>query len=290
MPAEIPLSLANGIISTVTSYDAALRLSQQAEKMRKPARFHCKVDTGLHRLGFSMDEAATEIERLLRLPAVCFEGLYSHLQRRSNEHDLLQAKRLSRVRDELEARGIAVPMLHLLDSIGMWRYPGYQFDAVRDAAFLLGHTPHDYPRPENIRFSLSIKTRVVRVFEAEAGECLGYDSEHPLKRSTRVATLCIGYADGYPRAMSQVGEVEIHGKRAKVLGVVCMDLTMVDVTDIPEAAVDDIVTVLGGSIGIWDYTGFFGGYNNEAMSLLTRRVPRVYIRGGNIIDVVGYLP
>lgn len=181
-------------------------------------------------------------------------------------------------------------MLHLLDSIGMWRYPEYQFDAVRDAAFLLGHTPRDYQRPERIRFSLSLKTRIVRVHDAEAGECLGYDADHPLEKRTRVATLCAGYADGYPRAMSFVGQVEVRGKRAAVLGVVCMDLVMVDVTGIPEAAVGDVVTLLGGSIGIWEYSGFSGGYNNDYMSMLSRRVPRVYIKGGEVIDIAGYLP
>ncbi|MCL1965077.1 MAG: alanine racemase [Firmicutes bacterium] len=290
MPPEIPLALSYGIVSTVSSYEGARLLSERAAQAGQTARFHCKVDTGLHRLGFSLEEATDAIARLLRLPAIRFEGLYSHLQRRSTAFDRLQAKRLVRIRDELTARGVMVPMLHLLDSIGMWRYPEYQFDAVRGAAFLFGYTPQDYPRPENIQFALSLKTRIVRIHDAQAGECLGYGCEHPLKRHTRAATLCIGYADGYPRAMSHVGEAEVHGRRAKVIGVVCMDLVMVDVTDIPEARVGDIVTMLGGSIGIFEYAGFSGGYHNEYISLLSRRVPRVYVKAGKPIDIEGYLP
>ena len=290
MPAEIPLALSHGIVFTLSSFESAQRLSQQAQEMGKTARIHCKVDTGLHRLGFSTEEAATEIQRSLCLPALRFEGLFSHLQRRSPDHDRLQAQRLLQVRDALREKGIIVPMLHLADSIAMWRYPGFQFDAVRDAAFIIGHTPKDYPRPENLRFSLSFKTRIVRIHEAAAGECLGYDSEHPLPQPTRVATLCVGYADGYPRSMSQTGQVSIHGKRAPVLGVVCMDLTMVDVTDIPEARVGDIVTLLGDSISIWEYSGFSGGYNNEHLCMLSRRVPRVYIQDEKTIDMEGYLP
>ncbi len=289
MPAEMELSLLRGIVSTVFRVETARMLSEMAVRMGVTARIHCKVDTGLHRLGFSVEEAAGGIAEVIALPNISFEGMFSHLQRRSPAHDRLQSERLVQVRDELLALGITVPRLHLLDSIGMWRYPENQFNAVRDAAFIVGHTPHDYPRPDQIRFSLAFKTRIVRIHDAEAGVCLGYDADHPLEKPTRVATLCVGYADGYPRAMSHVGEVDIHGKRAKVLGVVCMDLMMVDIGDIPEAAVGDVAIMIGGSIGIWDYSGFSGGYNNEYLCMLTRRVPRVYIKGGHVVDIVGYM-
>lgn len=110
-----------------------------------------------------------------------------------------------------------------------------------------------------------------------------------MTKDTRVATLCVGYADGYPRAMSEVGQVEIHGKRARVLGVVCMDLTMVDISEIPEAQVGDVATLLGGSIGIHEYAGFSQGYANEYTAMISRRVPRVYLKGGEPVKIVGYL-
>lgn len=289
MPAEMETALQNDIAVNLFSIETAKTLSRMAVRLGKTARFHSKVDTGLNRLGFSMADAVDGIAEITALPNLRFEGLFSHLQRRSPEHDRLQAERLLAVRDGLAARGIHIPMLHLVDSIGMWRYPEYQFDAVRDAAFIMGHTPRDYPRPENIRFAMALKTRIIRVFEAEAGECLGYDADHPLTKRTRVATLCVGYADGYPRAMSHVGEAEIHGKRASVLGVVCMDLMMVDVSDIPEAEVGDVVTLMGGSIGIHEYAGFSNGYCNEYMAMVSRRVPRIYIQGGKVIDIVGYM-
>ena len=289
MPPEIDAALQNEIILTVCSTEEADAISERAGALGVTARIHCKVDTGLHRLGFPHEEAAGAIAQLLQLPNLRFEGLFSHLQRRSTAHDHLQGEYLVAVRDALLAKGIEVPMLHLLDSIGMWRYPEKQFDAVRNAAFLIGHTPQDYPHPEDLQFSLSFKTRIVRIHDAPPDACLGYDSGHPLAKPARVATLCVGYADGYPRAMSHVGEVDIHGKRAKVLGVVCMDLMMVDVSHIPEAKVGGIATLLGASIDIWAYAGFSGGYNNEYISLISRRVPRVYIKGGRIIDIVGYM-
>lgn len=289
MPPEMESALRAGIVFTVFTREAAALLSRKAGALGVVARVHCKVDTGLQRLGFTPEEAPHEIARLASLPHLRLEGLFSHLQRRSTAHDRAQADRLLRVRAALAARGIPVPTLHLLDSIGMWRYPKHQFDAVRDAAFLIGHTPRDYPHPENLRFSLSLKTRVVRVHDAPAGVCLGYDSEHPLTEPRRVATLCAGYADGYPRAQSHVAEVEILGQRAKVLGVVCMDLMMVDVTHIPGAGVGEEAVLLGGSIDIWTYAGFSGGYKNEYISMISRRVPRVYMRAGRAIDIVGYI-
>ncbi len=270
---------------TLFSVEAAQALSARAAAEGRTLPFHIKVDTGLNRLGFSTEEAPDAAARIAALPGLSFMSLFSHLQRRSPAHDLKQAERLLSVRDALAARGVATPMLHLLDSIGMWRYPQYQFDAVRDAAFILGHTPQDYPRPDNIRFAMALKTRIVRVFWAEPGECLGYDADHPLTRRTRVATLAIGYADGYPRAMSACGQAEINGQRANVLGVVCMDLTMVDVTEIPDVKAGDVATLLGGSIGIHEYAGFSKGYCNEYMAMVSRRVPRVYVEGGQVMEI-----
>ncbi len=284
-PAEYDLLFRYPIQPTLFSLEAGKAISQKAVALGRTIGFQCKVDTGLNRLGLSTQEAAEVVAQIASLPGLRFDGLFSHLQRRSPDHDHKQAERLLTVRDGLLTRGVTVPMLHLLDSIGMWRYPEFQMNAVRDAAFILGHTPKDYPRPDNIRFALSLKTRIVRVFWAEAGECLGYDSEHPLAERRRVATLAIGYADGYPRAMSHVGQAEIHGKRAKVLGVVCMDLMMVDVTAIPEAQVGDVATLLGGTIGIHEYAEFSNGYCNEYMTLISRRVPRVYLRDGRAVEI-----
>ncbi|MDL2318770.1 alanine racemase [Eubacteriales bacterium OttesenSCG-928-A19] len=290
MPPEMDAILrAPSIVPSIMSLDSARAFSEKAGELGRVLRYHCKVDTGLHRLGFATEEAVDAIAHIHTLPHLTLEGVFSHVQRRSPEHDRLQAERLYAVRDGLASRGIDVPLLHLLDSIGMWRYPEFQMDAVRDAAFLVGHTPQDYPRPENIRFSLAFKTRIVRIHDAPAGVCLGYDSEHPLEAPTRVATLCVGYADGYPRAMSHRAEVEIHGKRARVLGVVCMDLVMVDVGHIPEAAVGDEVLLLGGGIDIWTYAGFCDGYNNECIAAIGRRVPRVYVKGGRVVEVAEYM-
>lgn len=287
--AELLLVVEHGIIPTIYSFEKARLFSEKAVALGREIRFHCKVDTGLNRLGFSMDEAATEISRIAKLPGLRLEGVFSHLQRRSGAHDRLQAERLLSVSRTLSDMRIYVPMLHMLDSIGMWRYPEYQMNAVRDGAYLYGNTPKDYQSPEKIQCPITLKARVLRVYDVEAGACVGYDANHPLPEKTRAAVLAIGYADGYPRAMSHLGQVEIHGKRAPVIGTVCMDLTMVNISNIPETRVNDEAILLGGSIGIHEYAAFSDGYANDYLSRLSRRVPRIYVRDGKVIDIVTYL-
>ncbi len=289
LPVEMPSALYDNIIFTIGDAESAKALSDAAAKKGVTARIHAKVDTGLHRIGFTPEDGAEQIAQVAALPGIRLEGLFSHLQRRSPDFDLEQARRLVFVRDGLATRGISVPMLHFVDSIGMWRYPQNQFDAVRDGAYVFGHTPDDYAHPEKLTFAMSFKTRVIAVREVEAGEYLGYDNTHPLTRKTRVATLCVGYGDGYPRAMSHCGQVEIHGRRAKVLGVVCMDLTMVDITEIPDVCVGAVATLLGGGITIADYAGFSGGYKNEYITMISRRVPRIYLEGGQVVDIEEYM-
>ena len=141
--AEMPLLFEHSILPTLFSFEKAQRLSALAIKQKKTLSFHCKVDTGLNRLGFAMEEAVCEITRIAALPGLSLAGVFSHLQRRSRAHDEKQAQRLLEIHMALDALGVFVPMLHMLDSIGMWRYPQFQLDAVRDGAYLLGHVPKD---------------------------------------------------------------------------------------------------------------------------------------------------
>ena len=175
-------------------------------------------------------------------------------------------------------------MTHALDSIGMVRYPEDHLDAVRTGAWLYGVYPRGYAHPEESRLAMTVKTRIAQLHSVPAGECLGYDESHPLKRDSVVATLAAGYIDGYPRQNS-CGEVEIRGKRAPVVGLVCMDQMMVDVTDIPQAQMGDEVILLGGGIGVDEYAAWAGLNRNESLARTGRRVPRVYMEDGIVACV-----
>jgi alanine racemase len=216
---------------------------------------------------------------------IVIEGVFTHLALRDAASDRSQLDLLKSVRDELSARGVSIPMVHALDSIGMVRYPDDHMDAVRTGAWLYGVYPKRYEHPEESQLALTVKTRIAQLHRVPAGECLGYDESHPLNRDSIVATLSAGYIDGYPR-QNNVGEVEIRGKRAPLVGLVCMDQMMVDVTDIPEAREDDEVILLGSSIGVDEYAEWGRLNRNESLARTGKRVPRVYMENGKIVEII----
>ncbi|MBQ3078862.1 MAG: alanine racemase [Clostridia bacterium] len=280
---ELPRAIHENLVLTGFSEKNLREISKCALELHKEARVHLKVDTGLHRLGFSPDETDALVCSAL-LPGIHAEGLYTHLALRNREEDDRQFAHLENARMALENAGVEIPMLHACDSIGMVRYPDRHYGAVRAGAWLYGNCPYRYEHPEKCREVISIKCRVAQIRTVAAGSCVGYDDEHPLERETRVATLSAGYVDGFPR-LNNKGEVLINGKRARVLGLVCMDQMMVDVTDIPEATEGDEATLLGNGIGVIEYAAAAGLNRNEAFSRIGRRIPRIYHNEGQVLKI-----
>ncbi len=278
---ELPYLIDQGVSLTVGSFTDAERASRAAEKAGKRALVHIKLDTGLHRLGFTNVKEALKIKNL---PGLYFEGIYSHLALRSREQSMEQERLFTAMANEIEAGALHARLRHLVDSIGLTRYPQWQMDAVRVGAFLYGNVPVKWERFSEGKSVVQFKARVTRVAWVKAGEGVGYD-DTPLTRDTRVATLSAGYIDGYPRSLSQKGFVSLHGKKAPVLGLVCMDQMMIDVTEIPETQVGDAVTLLGGEIDLREYAQWGNLNRNECMGVIGRRVPRVYFRNGKPVCV-----
>ena len=266
---------------TVQTAQELRAISDTAVKYCKQTKVHIKLDTGLHRLGFA---CADEVPDLDAFPGVIVEGVFSHLALRSRAQSEEQFARFIKETEVLKQKNIPYSMLHIVDSIGLARYNGWKLGAARVGAFLYGNVPPDYVRFDQRRAVGKLITRVARIETVRAGEGIGYD-DTPLDRDCRVATLCAGYVDGYARALSGVGEVEIRGRRAKVLGLVCMDQMMVDVTDIKEARVDDQVILLGGGISLNEYAAWGRLNRNEATAMIGRRVPRVYLRDGRVTEI-----
>lgn len=277
----LPALIRRGVSLTVGSMRDALAASLASEEAKTPALVHVKLDTGLHRLGFTDAEEALGIRDL---PGLRFEGVYSHLALRNEEQSARQHQLFVDMADRIEAGGLHAGMRHLLDSIGLTRYPEWQMDAVRVGAFLYGNVPARWERLSEGKNVVSFKARITRVDWAKAGDGVGYD-DTPLLRDTRVATLSAGYIDGYPRCLSNKGEVSIRGKRARVLGLVCMDQMMVDVTEIPEAVIGDEAALLGGDIDLREYARWGDLNRNECLGLIGRRVPRVYFRDGKPVHI-----
>ena len=283
--AQLVHAIERGMLLTVFSAAYAERVMHAAEAAGTKARIHIKLETGLNRLGFEPAEASNAVQSIVNSGHVSLEGLFTHLALRDAVSDRKQLDLLKCVRDELNARGIDIPMVHALDSIGMVRYPDDHMDAVRTGAWLYGVYPKRYEHPEESQLALTVRTRIAQLHKVSAGECLGYDETHPIRRDSVIATLSAGYIDGYPR-LNSVGEVEICGKRAPVVGLVCMDQMMVDVTDIPETREGDVVTLLGGSIGVDEYAEWGKLNRNESLARTGKRVPRVYMENGKIVDII----
>lgn len=264
-----------GIRLTVGSYDAAKRISEAAQETGTIAMIHYKVDTGLYRIGFAFGNAVNEIKHCFVLPNLEAEGIYTHLALHDKESDIKQHEALEGILKELRNEGITLPMVHMLDSIGVVRYPQWQYQAVRVGAMLYGNAPRgmigELPKP-TVRFL----ARVVRVFSVPSGSLIGYDDEHPLDHNAQIAVISAGYADGYPRAFSRCGDIMIHGMRAKIVGLICMDQMMADITGIPDVLQNDEVTLLGDGISLTEYATIGKLNRNECTAIIGKRVPRIY--------------
>ena len=283
-PVEMPLVVREGVIATVYSREQARALDEAAARVGRPARAHIKIDTGLHRLGFDPDRLDA-VGEVFDLPHVRVEGLFTHLALRDAAGDARQIECLLAVVNALRRAGRDCGLIHACDSIGMVRYPQWRFDAVRIGAWLYGVTPSRYPNSNGeCRLPVRFMARVAQVRNVAKGEYLGYDEEHPLTRDRRIATLSVGYADGYPR-VNGVGEVCVRGRRAPIAGLSCMDQMMIDVTELPEVSPGDEVTLLGDGISLEEYSAWTGSHRNELLTRIGRRVPRVYTRSGSAEEI-----
>ena len=281
---ELDKAIHEGLILTVFSRAYAETVVDAARRVDKTARVHLKVETGLHRLGLMPEETAEVAALLHESGAATIEGVFTHLALRNRESDRAQLDRFRFALNDMARRGLPTGLAHALDSIGMVRYPAEQMDAVRTGAWLYGVYPRGYAHPEESGLTLTVKARVAQLHRVAAGECLGYDETHPLTRDSLIATISAGYIDGFPR-LNGVGSVEIRGRRAPVAGLVCMDQMMADVTDIPGVSEGDEVILLGGGIGVDEYATVAGLNRNESLARTGRRVPRVYLDGGRVVDI-----
>ena len=218
----------------------------------RPMRVHLKIETGMHRVGFVPDEAVAFLDRVQEMDGVIWEGIYTHFATADEplrpETDQ-QIKQFQAVLEALDTRGWQFPIVHSCNSAGTLCFPQYHYNAVRAGIALYGAAPSDEVcLPSGFRPALSFHTRVVRVATAPAGSPISYGGRYVTRETSRIATIAAGYADGVRRSPAW-REVLIHGQRAPIVGRICMDYAMVDVTHIPETIVGDVVTLLGEQNG-----------------------------------------
>ncbi|MBR6524570.1 MAG: alanine racemase [Clostridia bacterium] len=279
--AQMEKVIRKGIMMTCGTVEDAKLISAAAQKSGIPARVQIKIDTGLHRLGFTDMEKAAQA---LTLPGMEAEGLYSHLALRSHEQSVEQYETFLHMEEELKQQGFTFKRRHLLDSIGLVRYLDWQMTGVRVGAFLYGNCTPSWERFSETKETVRFCTRVTRVDRVKAGEGIGYDEE-PIPEEITVATLAAGYIDGYSRLLSGKGEVIIRGKRCKVLGLVCMDQMMVDVSHVEGVQQGDVAYLLGGGVTLREYAAWGELNRNECLAVIGSRVPRVYMEKGCVVGV-----
>lgn len=285
----------NNITLTIFSLKQAQVIGNIAEDIKTTARVHIKIDTGFNRLGMKPDSGTRDIiAAIAKIKGILVEGIFTHLALVNKESDKKQFDIFMDVIRELEKASIYIPIKHVCDSIGMVRYPEYHLDMVRAGAFLYGVRPSGYDDPSvELKMPLTFKSKIAQIKEIEKGEGVGYDFSFVAKEKSIIGTLPVGYADGYPRCLSNIGQVSVRGKRALVIGKICMDQCMIDLTKVPEAREGDEVVLLGGDRGnfipILEVAENAGTNRNEILSIISRRVPRVYIKNNKIVDIVDYI-
>lgn len=271
---------------TVYSYEMAEQIAKAAQKTGMQAQIHIKIDTGMSRIGFqATDMSVEEIARIHALSGLAIEGIFTHFAR-ADEVDLSASKEqlalFLRMCDKLKARGIRIRMRHCANSAGIVQLPEAGLDLVRAGIILYGL----YPSADvgaasvSLRPVMELKSRIVHIKTLERGRSVSYGGTYRLQEEKRIATIPVGYGDGYPRSLSNRGYVLIHGKKAPILGRVCMDQFMADVTDIPEADLFDTVTLLGKDgahcITMEELGALSGRFNYEFACCIGRRVPRIF--------------
>lgn len=277
----------NNISLTVFDYNDALRLSKCAVNLGRIANIHIAIDTGMGRIGFiPNDKSVEQILNISKLPMLKIDGVFSHFatsDEKDKEYSYMQINKFNRFCELLEEKGIVINIKHIENSAAITELSGAAFDMVRMGIILYGLYPSNEVERQKIKLfpAMELKTTVVHVKTISKGDCVSYGRHFVADKETKVATISAGYADGYPRLLSDRGRVIINGKYAPIIGAICMDQFMVDVSEIDDVKVGDEVILMGEINGISvtadEIADLIGTINYEIICGISKRVPRIYV-------------
>ena len=287
------------IIQTIYGYDDARILSEKATKLNKKATVHIKIDSGMGRIGFlPTDETVEEILKISKLPNLYLEGIFTHFAKADEidkGHANTQYKKFTSVVKKLEEKGINIPIRHVSNSAAIIDLPDFNLNMVRAGIMIYGLKPSDEVKLDRVDLkpAMTLKARISHLKTVAKGTGISYGQIFVTERESKIATIPIGYADGFTRMLTEKAEVCINGKRAKIVGKICMDQCMIDVTDIEDVKVGDEVVLFGygkeGYPHVDEVAEKLGTINYEIVCMVGRRVPRVYISRDEIVKIVDYL-
>jgi len=279
-------------------YESVSKLSKVAVALGKKASVHIKVDSGMNRIGISLsDEKYIEkIKQIKALEGIEAEGIFSHLacsDTLDRSFTLSQLELFKKAINKLEAEGITFKLKHLANSAAIFNYPEAHFDMVRAGIVCYGYKPAEEMNIEGLKPAMAFKCNVSFVKRINEGDCVSYGATFKADKPTDIATLTVGYADGYSRLLSDKAEVLIKGKRVKLVGRICMDQCMADVSTVNNITVGDVATLFGtdgnDTISVEETASKLGTINYEVLCMLSRRVLRLYIKDGKCVSRVNYI-
>lgn len=285
-----PEMISEDIRLTVCEYTMAQKLSEEAVRQGKNVHIHLGLDTGMSRIGFAdVPESAEEIRRISFLPNLCIEGMFTHFARADEKDKSPAEKQLDRYLSFaglLEEKNIDIPLKHCSNSAGIIRMPEANLNAVRAGITIYGIYPSNEVERDPVKLepAMELKSHISYMKVLKAGAEVSYGGTFKAQKDMKVATIPVGYADGYPRSLSNKGAVLIHGKKAPIIGRVCMDQFMVDVSHIPEAQKGDEATLIGKDgdqfISMEEIGDLSGRFSYEFACDIGKRVPRIYMKNG----------
>ena len=284
--------IVNGIRPVLFEKEAAEEFARRARALGKTAPVHLALDTGMSRIGMTPDARSADwVQEVSQLDGIALEGIFTHFATADEADKTKTKEQLGRYRHFMELlseRGVEIPVKHCANSAGILESIGVEFDAVRAGISIYGLYPSADVDKTRVRLepALELKSRITFIKTIEEGTEVSYGGTFRAPRQMKIATIPVGYGDGYPRNLSGKGWVLIRGKKAPILGRICMDQFMADVSDIPEVCQDDPVTLIGKDgdekILAEDLAEAGGGFHYEILCNLGKRIPRIYLSGGKI--------
>jgi len=277
------------ITQTIYDYTTAVAVSQAAVSLGKTARVHIKIDTGMGRIGFTTADvqAPNEILKIARLPGLEIEGIFTHFavaEVEDKEYTYVQYKQFIDLDLQLKQLGVHIPVKHAANSAAIIDLPDTHLDMVRAGISIYGLSPFDEEKQEklNLRPALSLKARIAQVKTVPAGASISYGRTYTTERESVIATIPVGYADGYTRLFSNKVTILAQGLRVPQIGTICMDQFMIDVTNLSdEIKAGDEVVLIGQQknqkITADELAGLIGTINYEIICMISDRIPRLYI-------------
>ncbi|HIV85204.1 MAG TPA: alanine racemase [Candidatus Monoglobus merdigallinarum] len=289
------------------TYEMAKAVSDAGQRAGRPGKIHIKIDTGMGRVGYRYNEdeevnrsTIEEIVRISKLPSLEIDGIFTHFSVADEDDDgytRLQFERFKRVCDEVSARGVKINFRHCCNSAALMRFPEYHMDMVRPGIILYGLMPSGFVDRSILKLTpaMTFKAKITNVKTVESGTSLSYGRRFKTERErTKIATVSIGYADGYSRILSGRAEIIVRGEKCRQVGNICMDQCMIDATAVNNISIGDEAILFGRSSGgeeipVEEIAGIMGTINYEIVCVVGKRVPRVYLKDGRIVDVHNYL-